>query len=289
VIRGWVEGERLRDVLARGVSLSVVRVVALGERICDALAHAHKSGLLHLQLRASNVFLATGGAGEDARVVDFGLGSPRKALGRPVLGDVASMSPEQIEARIPSFKSDIFSAGLLLYRMIAGTPAWTGADDEVAKRVLSAPLPSLRAASGEALPPRSRVARAPDDRQEAGLAARGHGGGRRAPAEDRRRGLLGGDRRPRGRPGRRTPCGNEGGNGCGPGTRAPAGRGDGAAGAPAGRHPSTAAVPARDGGAATGARAGRDAVDRERGAARGGRRTGQRGRTRYDPSGRRRR
>ncbi|MBI5499366.1 MAG: protein kinase [Deltaproteobacteria bacterium] len=152
LVRDWVEGERLEDLLAREGALPTVRAVTLAAGIGDALVQAHKAGLLHLQIRASNVLVVPAGAGEEARLVDFGLGPSRKVLGRPVLGDIATMAPEQIEARVPSFKSDIFSAGLLLYRMIAGTPAFGGSEQELTQRLVSAPLPPLRDPAGEMLP-----------------------------------------------------------------------------------------------------------------------------------------
>ncbi|MBI5488272.1 MAG: protein kinase [Deltaproteobacteria bacterium] len=152
VVRDWVDGERLEDVLAREGGLPTARAVALAAGIGDGLVQAHKVGLLHLQIRASNVFVVPAGAGGEARLIDFGLGPSRKVLGRPVLGNVATMAPEQIEGRVPSFKSDIFSTGLLLYRMLAGAPAFSGSEQELSQRLVSAPMPPLRDPAGELLP-----------------------------------------------------------------------------------------------------------------------------------------
>ncbi|MBI5499744.1 MAG: protein kinase [Deltaproteobacteria bacterium] len=147
VVRDWVDGRRLEDVLRDEGPQDVVRTLDLGLRICAALAEAHKVGLLHLQLRASNVFVvpAESGEGESIRLVDFGIGPRRKIGNRPVYGQPGTLSPEQIEGKIVSFKSDMFSAGLLLYRMLAGAPPWTGDADAVVKQILESPVPPIPA------------------------------------------------------------------------------------------------------------------------------------------------
>jgi hypothetical protein len=153
IVRDWVDGERLQDLLAREGGLAVSRAVEIAQRICAALGDAHRTGLLHLQVRASNVFLQAAEEKDEIRLVDFGLGPLRRVAGKPVYGTLRTMAPEQLESRVPSFKSDIFSTGVLIYRMIAGSSPFIGNEDEVAKHVLEAPLPPLRAISGESLPP----------------------------------------------------------------------------------------------------------------------------------------
>jgi serine/threonine-protein kinase len=110
------------------------------------LADAHRIGLLHLQLRASNVFVVASTVGEEesVRLVDFGIGPRRKVGSRPVYGQPSTLSPEQIEGKIVSFKSDMFSVGLLLYRMLAGNLPWTGDDEPVVRQILDAPVPPIR-------------------------------------------------------------------------------------------------------------------------------------------------
>ena len=145
-VRDWVEGTRLEDLLAAEGALGVQRTLGLAVRICTTLAEAHKAGLLHLQLRASNVFVVPNETadGESIRLVDFGVGPRRKVGPRPYYGDPSTLSPEQVEGKIVSFKSDMFAAGLLLYRMLAGTPAFSGSDDVVVKQICEAPVPPIK-------------------------------------------------------------------------------------------------------------------------------------------------
>lgn len=154
LVRDWVEGERLQDVLAVDPAWPVTRAVALVEQVCAVLAAAHKVALLHLQIRPSNIFvLPPDDRGfERAFVVDFGIGPLRRVGNREVYGTLRTMSPEQIEGKIPTFKSDIYSAGLLLHRLIVGASAFSGSEEEVVRQVAGVAPPPLVAPSGEEIP-----------------------------------------------------------------------------------------------------------------------------------------
>ncbi|MBN1774483.1 MAG: protein kinase [Deltaproteobacteria bacterium] len=154
LVRDWVEGERLQDVLAVDPAWPVGRAVGLVEQVCTVLAAAHKVALLHLQIRPSNLFLPPPVEGGDERVVvlDFGIGPLRRVGNREVHGTLRTLSPEQIEGRIPTFKSDIYSIGLLLHRLIVGSSAFSGTEEEVARKVASEAPPPLIAPSGEEIP-----------------------------------------------------------------------------------------------------------------------------------------
>jgi len=153
-VRDWVEGKRLEDILTAEGALGVHRTLGLGIRICSALAEAHKVGLLHLQLRASNVFVVPGEEGdtESVRLVDFGVGPRCKVGARPYYGVPRTLSPEQVEGKIVSFKSDMFAAGLLLYRMLAGHHAFDGPDDVVVKQICESPVPPIKYRAADPIP-----------------------------------------------------------------------------------------------------------------------------------------
>jgi len=153
-VRDWVGGTRLEDILTAQGALGVQRTLGLGIRICSALAEAHKVGLLHLQLRASNVFVVSDeeGGTESVRLVDFGVGPRCKVGPRPYYGVPKTLSPEQIEGKIVSFKSDIFAAGLLLYRMLAGRHAFDGPDEVVVKRICEAPVRPIEYRPADPIP-----------------------------------------------------------------------------------------------------------------------------------------
>jgi serine/threonine-protein kinase len=152
VIRDDVGGERLEDLLSRETALPAERAVRIAIQVCTILAAAHRAGLLHLQIRASNVFLVPGDTDDEVRLIDFGIGPLQRIGARCVYGMPYSLAPEQIDLKLqPSAKSDILAVGLLLFHMLTGKTAFSRTGDPT--QVLSQPLPLLRAPDGSALPP----------------------------------------------------------------------------------------------------------------------------------------
>lgn len=114
-----------RESLTRRLQrrLSSERAIAIAEQVLGAVAYAHDRRVIHCDINPSNVIL-----GEDERVMlsDFGLA--RVAATTQVLGSgsgtVGYVAPEQAMGH-PSFRSDVFSLGLLVYRIFSGSlPRW---------------------------------------------------------------------------------------------------------------------------------------------------------------------
>ena len=130
-----LEGESLADRLARG-RLPPSDAVRISLDMLSALNALHAAGILHRDLKPSNVFLST----HALKLLDFGLAKtlvPSGALDahetaavltRPgmILGTPRYMSPEQARGLPIDLRSDIFSAGAVLFEMIAGQPAFGG-------------------------------------------------------------------------------------------------------------------------------------------------------------------
>lgn len=106
---------KVRPVLPAGEALAVMRQIALG------LDAAHRHGVVHRDLKPSNVMLA----GDIVKVLDFGLarseGDPTLTTTGAYLGTPAYSAPERVEQR-GDIRSDIYSAGVILFRMLAGVP-----------------------------------------------------------------------------------------------------------------------------------------------------------------------
>src|SRR5690349_22052461 len=115
----WVDGESLRDVIAREGALPVERAVHVAECIAGALAYAHGAGVIHRDIKPDNVLVARSG---HIWVSDFGLAhaiagaaSTRLSTG-VMLGSPHYMSPEQALGRDSiSAATDVYSLGCLLY------------------------------------------------------------------------------------------------------------------------------------------------------------------------------
>jgi len=147
----YVEGESLRDRLSREAQLPFEQALQIAREVADALAYAHRRGVVHRDIKPENILLAGG----HARVADFGIARALTAAGGESLtetglaiGTPAYMSPEQAggEPAVDG-RSDVYALGCVLYEMLAGHPPFTGASAyEVLARHALDPLPSLSAA-----------------------------------------------------------------------------------------------------------------------------------------------
>jgi serine/threonine protein kinase len=125
-----MEGETLRERLDRG-GLALDDRLALCGHVAAGLAAVHRKGLVHRELKPSNVMVTSDGV---AKLLDFGLARrvrDESRSGRPghdeVAGTSGFMSPEQLRGETVDARSDAFAWGCLLYECLAGAPAFPGA------------------------------------------------------------------------------------------------------------------------------------------------------------------
>jgi len=144
----YVEGESLRERLARGGELPVQEAVKLLVEVTDALAYAHARGVVHRDIKPDNVLLS----GRHALLTDFGVAKAvSEATGRQqlttagvALGTPAYMAPEQASADPHvDHRADLYAVGVLGYELLAGRPPFTGATSQevLAAHVTQAPTP----------------------------------------------------------------------------------------------------------------------------------------------------
>jgi serine/threonine protein kinase len=131
----FVAGETLHDLASRE-RLSLDRALEIGEQVASALEEARRLGVVHRDLKGSNIMvLPTGGI----KVLDFGLAKFAAAADRRLLNSVARttepgvvfgtaefMSPEQALGRDIDHRSDLFSLGVILYELITGRLPFSG-------------------------------------------------------------------------------------------------------------------------------------------------------------------
>jgi serine/threonine protein kinase len=118
-----IEGETLRDRLARRqpARLTIQEALRIGIEIARALEYAHEHGVIHRDVKPSNLLLTSG----VAMLADFGI-ARGDATGEPLtdhgvrVGTPAYMSPEQIHGEVVDATTDVYSLGCVLYEMIAG-------------------------------------------------------------------------------------------------------------------------------------------------------------------------
>jgi serine/threonine-protein kinase len=141
LVMEYLEGETLADRLCRG-ALPLQQVWKYGIEICEGLEKAHRSSVVHRDLKPGNIMLTKSGA----KLMDFGLAKaatvaavgagsspvPLATISQSltaegtIVGTFQYMSPEQVEGKEADARSDIFSLGAVLYEMVTGKRAFEG-------------------------------------------------------------------------------------------------------------------------------------------------------------------
>ncbi len=123
-----LKGDDLKKWAAKGSLLPVPKVLEYVAHAADALAYAHKNGIVHRDIKPANIMLLEDGT---IRVADFGIAriaeSSKTATGT-VLGTPYYMSPEQIAGKKVDGRADIFSLGVTLYELLTGEKPWKGGE-----------------------------------------------------------------------------------------------------------------------------------------------------------------
>src|SRR6516225_3827624 len=187
LVMEFLQGETLADRLLKG-PLSPDEVLKNGIEICEGLERAHKSGVVHRDLKPGNIMLTRTGA----KLMDFGLAKagtvdrppssgltatfmtpegshPLTAKGT-VVGTFQYMAPEQVEGKEADARGDIFALGAVLYEMVTGKRAFSGKTQaSVVAAILASDPPPISTVQPMSPPALDRVvrnclAKDPDDR-----------------------------------------------------------------------------------------------------------------------------
>ncbi|HET9292698.1 MAG TPA: protein kinase [Gemmatimonadales bacterium] len=149
----YVEGESLQARLRREAQLPVQDALRLAREVAEALAYAHRRGIIHRDIKPANILISEG----HALVADFGiaraLGGDGEAITKTGLavGTPQYMSPEQATgARDVDGRTDVYALGAVLYEMVAGEPPFTGATAQViiGRSLTQAPAPLTQTRQG---------------------------------------------------------------------------------------------------------------------------------------------
>lgn len=123
----FLEGQTLRDVIQSGGPLSLKDAISYALQLCSALEYAHEHGVIHRDVKPENVQILPGG---HLKLTDFGIarlmGEAPITQDGQVFGTPSYMSPEQVAGKSLDARSDIFSLGVVLYEMVAGSKPFSG-------------------------------------------------------------------------------------------------------------------------------------------------------------------
>jgi serine/threonine-protein kinase len=119
IVMEYVPGETLESVISREGALDLAMALDYTCQICNAVDHAHRQGVIHRDLRPSNVIVTDTGL---LKVADFGTSRFLEiaAHGTTIIGSPPYMAPEQFEGRAV-FASDVYSLGVSMFEMLTGT------------------------------------------------------------------------------------------------------------------------------------------------------------------------
>lgn len=135
-----VDGPNLAECCT-GKALHPARVVALGTQVAEALAHAHATGVVHRDVKPSNILVGTDGR---AALTDFGIArllgdTARHTRTGTTIGSPAYLAPEQVRGLAVTPATDVYSLGLVLIEMLTGRRAYPQSPTEAALARLTTP------------------------------------------------------------------------------------------------------------------------------------------------------
>lgn len=172
IVMEYVEGEVLSSKLKRG-PLAVREVIDVATQIADALAEAHALGIVHCDVKSSNLIVNERGF---AKMLDFGLAKAdelgiqeaddrtrkvgeQTAIG-VVSGTLSYMSPEQALGRAFDHRSDVFSLGVVIYEMLSGRLPFGGdSTTEVIDKIIHSDPPAISRLNYAVPPELERITR----------------------------------------------------------------------------------------------------------------------------------
>jgi beta-lactam-binding protein with PASTA domain/serine/threonine protein kinase len=128
LIMELVPGGTLRELLRERGPMPPHAALAVTEPVLQALALAHREGMVHRDVKPDNVLIRDD---HQVKLADFGLVRASRqqsaAGGGPVIGTAAYLSPEQVQGRSTGPQSDVYSAGVMLFELLTGHPPFRGA------------------------------------------------------------------------------------------------------------------------------------------------------------------
>jgi serine/threonine-protein kinase len=152
IVMEYVDGRTLRDVLRTEGRLLPARALEVTGEVLRALEYSHRAGIVHRDIKPANVMLTRPG---DVKVMDFGISralsdsTSTMTQTAAVVGTAQYLSPEQARGEHVDHRSDIYSAGCLLYELLTGQPPFSG-DSPVAvayQHVREDPVPPSQVTS----------------------------------------------------------------------------------------------------------------------------------------------
>src|SRR5215831_15273284 len=129
IVMEYVEGRSLRDIIRTDGPLPATAAARISSELADALAFAHRNGVVHRDVKPGNVLITASG---QVKLTDFGIAANQFDANQSltqtgsVMGTATYFSPEQAQGHSVDGRSDVYSLGVVLYEMVTGQPPFVG-------------------------------------------------------------------------------------------------------------------------------------------------------------------
>lgn len=133
LVMEYLSGDNLAQHVERYGPMAPEQVLEVLQPLCDALGQAHEMGIVHRDLKASNVVLSQEDGGLRVVLLDFGIAKLLEQTGEPItavrqtIGSPPCISPEQIRGDYVDGRADVYGLGCLAFHMLTGSPPFVGA------------------------------------------------------------------------------------------------------------------------------------------------------------------
>jgi eukaryotic-like serine/threonine-protein kinase len=151
IVMEFLEGPSLRERIERG-GVDIDQIKRIMQGVLAGLQHSHEQGVVHRDIKPANILFSRG---SHVKITDFGIArlddSDLTQLGSQV-GTPAYMSPEQVLGDTADARSDIYSAGVVLYEMLTGQRPFVGSTNSVMHKFVHSPAPRVSESIAEFSP-----------------------------------------------------------------------------------------------------------------------------------------
>ena len=146
IVMEYIDGKTLKQLVQKRGALTVPEVIDIMSQLTDGLAQAHDAYIIHRDIKPQNIMILDNGM---IKITDFGIAMSMNATQltqtNSVMGSVHYLPPEQASGKGATTKSDIYSAGILMYELLTGTVPFKGDNAvEIALKQMKERIPSIR-------------------------------------------------------------------------------------------------------------------------------------------------
>lgn len=146
IVMEYIDGKTLKQLVQKRGALTVAEVIDIMSQLTDGLAQAHDAYIIHRDIKPQNIMILDNGM---VKITDFGIAMSMNATQltqtNSVMGSVHYLPPEQASGKGATIKSDIYSAGILMYELLTGSVPFKGDNAvEIALKQMRERIPSIR-------------------------------------------------------------------------------------------------------------------------------------------------